>query len=304
LPPSASRFYNGYEEPGYSHRKGGTTLESERRQAIIGTLRAVSIIGIGFGAGILSGLLGVGGGFILVPAMVYLIGLTQHQAHGTSLAAITFIVLLGAITYNANGEMNWLIAAELAVGGVFGAMIGARICNKISARHLRRYFGIFLMVVAGRMVWDVIAAKFGGAPVNSHMSLISPHGLGALAVIGVGVFTGILSGLMGVGGGIIMIPAMIYLMGLSQKLAQGISLAVIIPVSISGALIHASHGNVRKEVGVWLVVGGVSGGLIGAWLAMRLPSDILRATFGAFLIILGGMMATKRDKVDAEPSSA
>jgi len=155
-------------------------------------------------------------------------------------------------------------------------------------------------VVAGRMVWDVIAAKLGGAPVNSHMSLISPHGLGGLAVIGVGVFTGILSGLMGVGGGIIMIPAMIYLMGLTQKLAQGISLAVIIPVSISGALIHASHGNVRKEVGVWLVVGGVSGGLIGAWLAMRLPSDILRATFGAFLIILGGMMAAKRDKQPAQ----
>ena len=233
----------------------------------------------------------------MVPAMVYLIGLSQHQAHGTSLAAITFIVLLGAITYNANGQMDWLIAAELAFGGVFGAMIGARICNKISGRHLRRYFGIFLMVVAGRMLWDVIAANFGGPAVNGdHMNLISPHGLGALAVIGVGVFTGILSGLMGVGGGIIMIPAMIYLMGLTQKLAQGISLAVIIPVSISGALIHASHGNVRKDVGVLLVVGGVSGGLIGAWLAMRLPSDILRATFGAFLIILGGMMAARRDK--------
>ncbi len=237
----------------------------------------------------------------MVPAMVYLIGLSQHQAHGTSLAAITFIVLLGAVKYAANGQMDWLIAVELAVGGVFGAMIGARICNKISGKHLRRYFGIFLMLIAGKMVWDVIAAMVGGAPVNGHTNLISAHGLGALAVIGVGVFTGILSGLMGVGGGIIMIPAMVYLMGLSQKLAQGISLAVIIPVSISGAMIHASQGNVRKDVGVWLVVGGVSGGLIGAELAMRLPSDILRAAFGVFLITLGGMMATKGDK---KPSKA
>ena len=99
------------------------------------------------------------------------------------------------------------------------------------------------------MIWDVIATKLGGPVVNGdQVNLISPHGIGGLAVIGVGVLTGILSGLMGVGGGIIMIPAMIYLMGLTQKLAQGISLAVIIPVSISGALIHAKHGNVRTDV--------------------------------------------------------
>jgi uncharacterized membrane protein YfcA len=61
-------------------------------------------------------------------------------------------------------------------------------------------------------------------------------------------------------------------------------------------LIHASHGNVRKDVGIWLAVGGVSGGLIGAELAMRLDAEILRAAFGMFLIVLGAMMATRRDK--------
>jgi len=282
--------------PRFSHRKGGITLESGRTQHLKSALKAGAIMGIGLGAGILSGLLGVGGGFILVPAMVYLIGLSQHQAHGTSLAVMIFIVLLGAITYSQSGQMNWLVAIELAIGGVFGAMIGARLANKLSAKRLKRYFGLLLLFVAARMIYDVVSSASGAGPVNGHA--VSAGGFGAVAVLGLGVLTGMLSGLMGVGGGIIMVPAMVYLMGLSQKMAQGISLAVIIPVSISGAIIHAKHGNVRADVWHWLVFGGVAGGLIGARLAIVLPSEILRVIFGGLMIVLGTMMVVgrKRDR--------
>lgn len=267
------------------------TLAPERKQKMIRTMRAASIIGIGLGAGVLSGLLGVGGGFIMVPAMVYLLGLSQHQAHGTSLAVMIFIVLLGAITYSTHGQMDWMVAIQLAIGGVFGAMIGAKVANKISARQLRRYFGLLLVLVAARMVWDVVSSA-GGAAVNGDV--VSTQGFGTAAVLGLGVLTGVLSGLMGVGGGIIMVPAMIYLMGLTQKMAQGISLAVIIPVSVSGALIHARHGNVRTDVLYWLGLGGMIGGLIGARLAVVLPSEVLRAVFAALMAVLGVMMAAGR----------
>lgn len=228
----------------------------------------------------------------MVPAMVYLLGLSQHQAHGTSLAVMIFIVLLGAITYSTHGQMDWMVAIQLAIGGVFGAMIGAKVANRISARQLRRYFGLLLVLVAARMVWDVVSSSAGGAAVNGDV--VSTHGFGTTAVLGLGVLTGVLSGLMGVGGGIIMVPAMIYLMGLTQKLAQGISLAVIIPVSVSGALIHARHGNVRTDVLYWLGLGGMIGGLIGARLAVVLPSEVLRAVFAALMAVLGVMMAAGR----------
>lgn len=227
----------------------------------------------------------------MVPAMVYLLGLSQHQAHGTSLAAMIFIVMLSALTYASHDEVIWIVALELAIGGVFGAMIGARIANMLSARQLRRYFGVLLIFVAAKMLWDVVSSMSGGAPVNGAAQ---PHELGTLVVLGIGLFTGVLSGLMGVGGGIVMVPAMIYLMGLSQKMAQGISLAAIIPVSISGTLIHARHGNVRTDVGYWLVIGGVAGGLIGAQLAQVLPNFALRAVFGLLMIILGAMMTSAR----------
>ena len=151
------------------------------------------------------------------------------------------------------------------------------------------------------MIWDVASSASGGAPVNGHA--VSAHGFGAVAVLGLGLLTGILSGLMGVGGGIIMVPALVYLMGLSQKMAQGISLAVIIPVSISGTLIHSKQGNVRADVWYWLVIGGVAGGLLGAHLAILLSGEVLRAIFGTLMAILGVMMATSRRqerKVDNE----
>ncbi len=258
-------------------------------------MKAASIMLIGLGAGILSGLLGVGGGFIMVPAMVYLLAMTQHQAHGTSLAVMIFIVLLGAITYSTHGQMDWTVAVELAIGGVLGATVGAKIANMVSGTHLRRYFGLLMVLVACRMVWDVVSSWYGGAgAVNGHAA--AGHAFPAVAVLGVGVLNGVLSGLMGVGGGIIMVPAMVYLMGLSQKMAQGISLAVIIPVSISGALIHARHGNVRGDVLYWLALGGVPGGLIGARLAVLLPGEVLRAVFAVLMAVLGTTMVAGRKR--------
>jgi len=245
----------------------------------------------------MSGLLGVGGGFVMVPAMVFLLGLSQHEAHGTSLAAMVLIVSLGAATYAGNGHMDWAIAIELAIGGVIGAMIGARICTKLSGKHLRRYFGLLLVLVAGKMIWDVATARLSGVPMNGH--ILSGQELTGLVVFGLGILTGVLSGLMGVGGGIIMVPALVYLLGMSQKTAQGISLAVIIPVSISGALIHAKHGNVRSDVWYWLAIGGVIGGRVGADIAINLPAEVLRAVFGLLMIVLGLMMVLRKQRRQA-----
>ncbi|HET6452767.1 MAG TPA: sulfite exporter TauE/SafE family protein, partial [Armatimonadota bacterium] len=211
---------------------------------------------MGVVTGVLSGLLGVGGGFVLVPMMVYLLGMNQHRAHGTSLAVISMVVLSSAIFYSRHGHVDWLVAMEMMIGGVVGAAIGAKVCTLICARRLRRLFGILMILVGLRMLYGAAWAYAAHPVVAGHV--ISPYHLwGGLMVVGIGFITGILSGIFGIGGGIVMIPAMVLLLGFAQKTAQGISLAVIIPVSISGALIHSRQGTVRWGTAVWLGVGGI-----------------------------------------------
>ncbi|MEN6411179.1 MAG: sulfite exporter TauE/SafE family protein [Veillonellales bacterium] len=110
------------------------------------------MIGFGFIAGILSGLLGVGGGIVLVPIMVACLGLTQHIAHATSLAVIVPTAFAGSIIYGLHGNSDLILALTLAVGSVFGASLGARWMPRIPAAQLKRLFGMLLLIVGVRMV--------------------------------------------------------------------------------------------------------------------------------------------------------
>ena len=238
----------------------------------------------------LSGLLGIGGGAILIPAMVYLLGMDQHKAHGTSLAVISLVVLSSAILYSRHGLVDWTVAVELMAGGVIGATIGARICNRLSAGKLKRYFGVFMAVVGLRMLYGAVFAS-GATPVIAGHAISADTLIGGAVVTLIGLVTGVFSGIFGIGGGLIMVPVLTLLLGFAQKAAQGISLAVIIPVSISGALIHNAHGNIRWGVAFWLAVGGVLGGLVGAHLAVvRIPDAELKGMFGLLMLIMGMLM--------------
>jgi len=263
-------------------------------------LRITSIMILGFATGMLSGLLGIGGGAVLVPALVYLIGLSQHRAHGTSLACMAPVALSTALFYSGRHHVDWLVAIELAVGGVIGAGIGVRICTLLSARRLRTFFGLFLVAIGIRMMYEargVFAFAAATGPVVAGHTFPPDQLPGALAVVMIGIITGTASGLLGVGGGIVMIPALVLLFGYTQKLAQGISLAVIIPVSISGTLIHSIHGNVRWNVAVWLALGGIAGGLAGARIANVEVSDpALRGMFGLLTLVMGGLMMRRRSQ--------
>lgn len=267
------------------------------------TYRALLCVAIGFAAGILSGLLGVGGGVMLVPALVYLLHLSQRQAHGTSLVAILFTVVVGAWYYSAHGQVDWLIAVELAFGGVSGAIVGAKLCALCSNRRLRQIFGVFLVLIALRMFANGALFLLADGSPAAQAQVVDASSLGGAALtIGIGVLTGVLSGLLGIGGGLVMIPAMIFLLGLAQKLAQGISLAVIIPVSISGGLIHYKHGNLRADVGAWVAVGGALGSITGARWAIGMDPMVLRAIFGLLILAFGIAMVSTRGRPAGDES--
>lgn len=119
----------------------------------------------------------------------------------------------------------------------------------------------------------------------------------------VGAVMGLLSGLLGIGGGTIAIPAMIYLMKMPTHLAMGTSLAVIIPLAISGTYKHLSNGNVDLKVALALAIGGIVFAYVGAWLQSRVPDLMLKRIFGVFIIVLGVNLVLSRPKpaADATP---
>ncbi len=235
----------------------------------------------GFLAGFAGGLFGVGGGIILVPLLTGVFGLTQHRAHGTSLAAIGATAIAGLAVYAWGGHVAWMIGAIMAVTSVLAARLGARLAARTSRAGLTRAFAVFLLIVAGRMLWRAWAhaapAAAGGTPALAGVG-------GALAALAVGAGAGLVAGFMGVGGGILAVPALVLLFGASQQTAQGTSLALILVTAPMGAIEHHRHGNVVPGLVPFLAIGAVIGSPLASGLALRLPQSVLSLTFALFLV--------------------
>ena len=230
---------------------------------------------VGFVAGLAGGLFGVGGGILLVPMLTSFFALDQHRAHGTSLAAIGATALTGLLVYAAHGDVAWSTGAIMAVASTACAPLGARWAARSSRAGLIRAFAIFLAVVAVRLLWRPPLAD--GVP---HVAGLG----GALAALSVGAAVGLLSGFMGVGGGILAVPAMLLLFGASQPVAQGTSLALILVTAPIGAFEHHRHGNVAIGLVGWLALGAALGAPLASVVALRLPQAVLAPAFAVFLV--------------------
>jgi hypothetical protein len=229
----------------------------------------------GAAAGLAGGMFGVGGGIVLVPILTGPFKLTQHQAHGTSLAAIGATALASLFVYGAHGNVAWATAVPVAVASVVAARYGARWASMISRRALARAFALLLAAVAVRLLWRLPAGS--GAP--------GMHGWPGVAFgLGLGGAVGLLAGFMGVGGGLIAVPAFTLLLGMTQPAAQGTSLAVILVTAPAGAFEHARHGNLVGRLVPGLAVGAALGGPLASWLAQSLPHDALARAFAVFLL--------------------
>jgi uncharacterized protein len=234
---------------------------------------------IGIATGLLSGLMGVGGGIIAVPAMVGILHLKQHKAHGTSLAMMVMTATASAIAYFTRGQVDVPLAVTLTLGTVGGSYIGAKIMPRVPAHRLRLIFGIFILLVGLRMVFSWLEPPPSGVALS-----FSPEQIAIILLLG--LVAGALAGLLGIGGGVILVPAMAFLLGVDQHVAQGVSLVVIVPTAITGALTHYRHGNVLPKLALSLGLSAVVGGLVGSWLAGQLPAMELRTGFGVFVIVV------------------
>jgi uncharacterized membrane protein YfcA len=239
---------------------------------------------VGAIGGAASGLLGIGGGVVMVPLLVSLLGLDQKIAHGTSLAIVVFTAIAAAVVYLVSGPVDLVLAAFLSLGAIFGARLGAHATTRMSSFALKRAFGAMLVLVAIRL------AVSGGAGITTL-----PAGpLRIVIEIGIGFVVGWLSGLLGVGGGTILVPILVLGFGLAQHLAQGVSLVMVVPTAIAGAWSHKKLGQVEGGVVLPAALASIVTGAAFAGVAHLVSGPALRMAFAIVLGVTGARMLFAR----------
>ncbi len=245
---------------------------------------------IGFLAGLFGGLVGLGGGIIMIPMMVGIKKLSQHQAHGTSLVVLVFTGITGAVYYYATkGAVDFIAAGLLAVTAIFTAGKGARLAHALPEWKLKKAFGAFIIIISLLLVLKQYIPHATG-PLGGWMKII--------ILLFVGALTGLISGMMGVGGGSLMVPAMVLLVGMNQHIAQGSSLLAMIPAGAVGAWTHHKLGNVQAHLLYGLIPGVIIGTFFGSGIANYLPENILRFVFAVVIIWTGIRFLRAPKKMD------
>ncbi len=255
-------------------------------------LQLAAGIGAGLVGGVLSGLFGIGGGIVLVPLLALALGLDQHRAQGVTLAVMLLPVGLPAVLhYRRSGvRILWTLVGILVLGFLFGVLAGSLLANSIPERPMRWGFVFFLLLVALRM----ITQKSGG---NAKVGAMD-HPTGEYWIPGliIGFAGGLASGLLGIGGGLIIIPLVAWWLGFSQTEAQVTSLAVMLPpIGLPGVLVYA-----QAQSGFpWALMGGVglgfaAGAYLGARGATRIRSTHLRRAFAGLVVLAAVLLALKK----------
>jgi uncharacterized membrane protein YfcA len=239
-------------------------------------LQAALGVAVGFVAGIGSGLFGVGGGTVTTPAVNVLLGGTAIQAVATPLPVIFPTSLVGAWTYHRAGEVSLRAAGWGAVAGIPGAVLGAYTTELVNAHLL-------LLVTALLLVWTAFEVIRGRTPRVPWERGMTP----GWKYAAIGFCAGFVSGLLGVGGGIVMVPAFTLLIGMPLKRALGTSLVTISALVVPGTIVHWWLGHIDWAIFAALTVGVVPGARIGAAIALGAKEQTLRTTVGLFLLAVG-----------------
>lgn len=228
---------------------------------------------VGVASGFLAGIFGVGGGILIVPGLVFL-GMRQRRAHGTSLAAIIPIAASGIAGFWLEGSVDWPVAAAVTVGAASGALLGTTALQRVEGRALRIGFAVLLLATAVRLFVEVPDRAGRG---DLDLLLI----LGLLAL---GLFAGIVAGLFGVGGGVVIVPALVILFSIPDPVAKGTSLVVILPAALVGTARNLRYGNVDVRASLAVGISGVVTAFLASKIAIRMDPRLSAVLFAALLV--------------------
>jgi uncharacterized membrane protein YfcA len=229
-------------------------------------------VGVGLVSGVLAGLFGVGGGIVMTPGVQVLLGAPAIVSLATPLPAIFPTALAGALTYARRGELDARAAAWLAVPGLAGAAVGAWLTDLVQT-------SLLLLVTAALLAWQALRIVRQGRRARPDRSAAGSEATLAL----VGLTAGVVSGLLGIGGGLVLVPFLAGWLGMPLKRALGTSLLAIVAIVVPGTIVHAALGNVDLGIAVALTVGAVPGARLGAGIALGTRDRTLRLAVGSFL---------------------
>jgi len=265
--------------------------------------------------GLLTGIFGVGGGFLLTPALI-IIGVPGEIAVGTGLAAILVSSTVGLWKRRGSKTVDVKLALTLASGSIFGVLVGIWILEHIKNMETITVFGrqqepvefillclffLLLIWIGGFLVYDL--RKHGGKVIEKHVgsfakikfppymhfsSLEEPH-VSAVLTILLGFGVGVLTGLLGIGGGVMLLPALVYLIGQRAIKAAGTSLLLVWISSLVGGCGHLLKGNILWGLLIVMIIGGITGTWIGTHIGLRLRDHKLRFYF-VFVVLAAVFM--------------
>ena len=297
-------------------------------------MEQIKSFSIGSLAGLLGSLAGMGGGFVMIPLMTAAarrtatsfwkggLGLSQHQAHGTSLFAVGTTGLAGALGYgiqmgseekdtinetDSTVERKGLVELDTALALTTTAMITARLgaisSAYLSERVLKKCLGAFMICIAplvpGKAYLEALHDNFDPSSLNSRKHLKEEEAFHVqhdhlsqierlLPASLIGIFSGFLSGMFGVGGGAIVVPALVLTTDMSHHAALGTSLCAMVLPAMIGTYTHATRGNVNWRFGPLLALGSATGAFIGGReVGIHLEEDVLRGGFACLMLVLG-----------------
>ena len=233
-------------------------------------------VAIGFVSGILSGLFGVGGGIVMTPGIQVLLGTSPIVALATPLPAILPTAATGAYTYGRAGMLDTRAAAWIVGPGIVAAVAGSWLTKLIDTHML-------LVITAILLAYQAVGILRGA---HRRGDAAANRAGGPVVYAGIGAAAGFISGLLGIGGGLIMVPLLAGVLGMPLKRALGTSLLAIVVLVIPGTVVHTALGHIDWAVFAVVTLGAVPGARIGARLALGTQERTLRLLVGSFLLMV------------------
>ncbi|WP_285659037.1 sulfite exporter TauE/SafE family protein [Actinomycetospora sp. NBRC 106375] len=244
------------------------------------------IAAIGVAGGVVGGLIGGGAGVLFVPALDRFTSMTRARVHGTSTVAQIGLCVAGAATYAiGGGALDLAVGTPMAVGATFGGALGPWLLARTHETVLRVLLIAILLLTAAKFGIDAF-----GPPLFTH-ALVPPALLAdpwfvVPTTLVVGLVVGAWSGAMGLGGGLLAVPAMVLLFGVELHVAAGTSLLMFIPNSVVGTVVHVRQGTASARWGWVLGLTSAPGVIVGALLGLALHTEVLGLVFGTFALLM------------------
>ena len=273
------------------------------------SVNGLVIVALGALTGILSGMFGVGGGFLTTPLMIFY-GIPPTVAAASAASQVTGASVSGVFAHSRRAGVDYQMGAVMVAGGIIGTGLGAALFSLLQALgQIDIVINLLYVLLLGsigtimaRDSWQALKAQRTGIPLPARKRRHHPmvanlpmrwrfyrSGLyiSPLAPLILGIFTGILTMLMGIGGGFVLVPAMLYILGMSASVVVGTSLFQILFVTMATTMMHSvTTRAVDIVLAALLLLGSVSGAQIGAQLAQQFPAEKLRLVLAAVVLLV------------------